>query len=46
MVVYDTIMGIFGNRRLDFKEDVLKQIEDIRKIAVEGKNIYVVSESL
>lgn len=44
LVVYGTIMGIFGNRRLDFKADVLKQMEDIRKLAVMGKNICVIGD--
>lgn len=44
LVVYGTIMGIFGNRRPDFKEDVTKQMEDIRKLSVSGKSTCVIGD--
>lgn len=44
LIVYGTIMGIFGNREKSFRTDLLKQMEDIRKLAVTDKNICVVGD--
>ena len=44
LFVYGTIMGIFGNREKSFQADLLKQMEDIRKLSVEGKNICVIGD--
>lgn len=36
LLVYGTIIGIYGNRRKCFNEDLEKQIEDINKISQSG----------
>lgn len=33
LLVYGTIIGIYGNRHLNFKEDLVQQIADIEKLA-------------
>lgn len=37
LLVYGTIMGIFGNREKSFKPDIEKQISDIRRLSESGK---------
>jgi len=44
LLVYGTIMGIFGNREKSFKPDLEKQMEDIRRLSADGKNICVVGD--
>lgn len=43
LIVYGTIMGIFGNRHPEFKDSIVKQIEDIRKLSA-GENICVIGD--
>lgn len=43
LVVYGTIIGIYGNRNKNFKEDLGKQILDFKKITAE-KNICIVGD--
>lgn len=44
LIVYGTIMGIFGNRDKSFQTDLTKQIGDIKKLSAEHKNICVVGD--
>lgn len=44
LLVYGTIMGIFGNREKSFQTDLLKQMQDIRKFSAEGKQICVIGD--
>lgn len=39
LLVYGTIIGILGNRRTSFKEDLAKQMDDIRRFSREGHHI-------
>ena len=39
LTVYGTIMGIFGNRGHGFKEDIVNQMNDIRKLCSAGYNV-------
>lgn len=41
LLVYGTIIGIFGNRHPTFSEDLAKQIEDIRRLSAHGKSICI-----
>lgn len=44
LLVYGTIMGIFGNREASFKTDLLKQMEDIRRLSTQGYRICVIGD--
>lgn len=44
LIVYGTIIGISGNRRIDYNEDLAKQLEDIRMLAEEDKNICMIGD--
>lgn len=39
LVVYGTIFGIHGNRRPSFRQDILQQMEDVRRLAEQGHAI-------
>jgi exonuclease III len=41
LLVYGTILGVFGNRKPPFKEDLPKQIEDFARLSATGKNLCV-----
>ncbi len=41
LLVYGTIMGVFGNRHLSFREDLTKQCEDFARLSSGGKNLCV-----
>ena len=43
LIVYGTIMGIFGNREKSYEEDLKKQIEDIRRLSSLG-NLCVIGD--
>ena len=43
LIVYGTIIGIFGNRNQNFKDDLPKQIQDYRKLA-ENQNLCIVGD--
>ncbi len=43
LLVYGTIIGIYGNRNKNFKQDLLKQIEDFKILS--EKNICVIGDS-
>lgn len=36
LIVYGTVMGVFGNRKPDYLDEVSKQIADIRQLAAQG----------
>ncbi|MBR1741693.1 MAG: endonuclease/exonuclease/phosphatase family protein [Lachnospiraceae bacterium] len=44
LLIYGTIMGIFGNREASFKTDLAKQMEDIRRFTADGENICVIGD--
>ncbi len=44
LLVYGTIMGIFGNREATFKSDLMKQMEDIRKLTAERCPLCVIGD--
>ena len=44
LLVYGTIIGISGNRRKDYGEDLVKQLEDIRRLSSEGHRICMVGD--
>ena len=44
IVVYGTIIGIFGNREASFKEDLLNQMRDIERLTSSGKNVCVIGD--
>ena len=44
LLIYGTIMGIFGNREASFKPDLEMQMKDVRKLAAEGHNICVIGD--
>ena len=44
LVIYGTIIGIFGNREKSFNTDLIKQMEDIRKLSAAGKNICILGD--
>lgn len=44
LLVYGTIIGISGNRRKDYGEDLAKQLEDIRRLSSEGNCICMVGD--
>lgn len=44
LFVYGTIMGIFGNRESSFKGDLLKQMEDIRRLSAHGNKLCVIGD--
>ncbi len=43
LIVYGTIMGIFGNREKSYEEDLKKQIEDIKRLSSIG-NLCVIGD--
>lgn len=44
LLVYGTIVGILGNREKSFQTDLLKQMEDIRKLSADGRDICVIGD--
>lgn len=44
LLVYGTIMGVFGNREASFQPDLEAQIEDIRRLAAMGRNVCVIGD--
>lgn len=41
LIVYGTIIGVYGNRRESFKTDLLAQAEDYKRLAATGKSLCV-----
>lgn len=44
LLVYGTIMGIFGNRHPNFKKDLVEQVKDIKRLAGLGKSLCVIGD--
>ena len=44
LLIYGTIIGIFGNREKSFRQDLEKQTEDIRKLTENGADICVIGD--
>ena len=44
LLVYGTIMGIFGNREMSFKTDLKKQMEDIRRLSSKNPHLCVIGD--
>ena len=44
LLVYGTIMGIFGNREASFNSDLEMQMSDIRRLSMEGHSLCVVGD--
>lgn len=44
LLVYGTIIGIFGNREKSFMPDLEKQMEDIRRLTAESQQICVLGD--
>ena len=44
LLVYGTIIGIFGNRESSFKTELVKQMDDIRQITSSGKRVCVLGD--
>ncbi len=41
LIVYGTVMGVFGNRHFSFMSDVEKQCADFARLAAENKNLCI-----
>ena len=44
ILVYGTIIGIYGNRRPNFKEDLVQQVEDFKRLTATGKPLCVIGD--
>ena len=44
LLVYGTIMGVVGNREASFQPDLEKQMEDIKRLTAEGRNVCVIGD--
>ncbi len=44
LLVYGTIMGVLGNREASFQSDLEKQMEDIRHLISDGRNLCVIGD--
>lgn len=44
LLVYGTIMGIYGNRHDNFKQDLPKQIRDFMRLSAGGKNLCIAGD--
>ena len=44
LIVYGTIMGIYGNRHPNFKQDLSEQVKDFKRLADTGKPLCVVGD--
>ena len=44
LLVYGTIMGVLGHDKASFQSDLEKQMEDIRCLTAEGRNICVIGD--
>jgi endonuclease/exonuclease/phosphatase family metal-dependent hydrolase len=44
LLVYGTIMGIYGNRHENFRRDLPRQAEDVKRLSEGGANICVVGD--
>ena len=44
LIVYGTIIGISGNRRKDYNEDLAKQLNDIENLVSKGHNVCMIGD--
>jgi exonuclease III len=44
LLVYGTIIGIYGNRHSNFEEDLAKQLADIERLSSDNQNLCVVGD--
>lgn len=44
LLVYGTIMGIYGNRHPNFRDDIVKQADDFKRLSALGKPLFVVGD--
>ena len=44
LLVYGTVMGVFGNREASFQVELEKQMEDIRRLSTGGQNVCVAGD--
>ena len=44
LLVYGTIMGVFGNREASFKSDLTRQMADIRRLSALGYSLCVIGD--
>ena len=44
LLVYGTIIGIFGNRHPNFKQDLVEQIKDFKRLAASGKPLCIIGD--
>lgn len=44
LIVYGTIIGVFGNREKSFKTDLECQIKDIEELSKQGKDICIIGD--
>ena len=44
LLVYGTIIGVFGNREASFQPDLERQMEDIRRLSGEGRNVCLAGD--
>ncbi len=44
LLVYGTIIGIYGNREKTFQSELVKQLEDIKKLCAAGHNLCFVGD--
>ena len=44
LLVYGTIMGVFGNREASFRTDLMAQMADIRRLSAQGNRLCVVGD--
>lgn len=44
LLVYGTIMGIYGNRLAPFKDDLVKQTEDFKRLSAGGRNLCIAGD--
>ena len=44
LLVYGTIIGIFGNRHPNLKQDLVEQIKDFKRLAASGKPLCIIGD--
>ena len=44
LLVYGTIIGVFGNRHPGFKRDIVEQVKDYKRLADTGKPLCVIGD--
>ena len=44
LLIYGTIMGVFGNREASFQSDLEKQMNDIGRLTAEDQNVCVIGD--